>query len=230
MRILAIDCATTACSVAIWVGGSIVAVERAEMARGQGEALLPMIDRVRSQAGLAFAELDRLAVTIGPGHFTGLRSGLATARGLALATGLPLVGVTTLDAVAAAVPLAERAGAILAVALDSKRAEAYVQAFASDRTPLAPPQARRPADYAGELWRTVPLGSRFVVVGDAAPALVGALQEHGAVAVLSSAAPRPDAAIIAALAAAAAPPSGPPAPLYVHPVDTTPPRPRVARA
>ncbi|MBM3537673.1 MAG: tRNA (adenosine(37)-N6)-threonylcarbamoyltransferase complex dimerization subunit type 1 TsaB [Alphaproteobacteria bacterium] len=230
MRILAIDCATAACSVAIWVDGAVHTVERREMSHGQGEALLPMIGRVRTRAGLAFVELDRLAVTIGPGHFTGLRSGLAAARGLALATGLPLVGVTTLDAVAAAVPPPEREGAVLAVALDSKRAEAYVQAFAADGAPLAPPLARRPIDYADELRQAVTPGSRFVVAGDAAPELVRVLQENGAVAVLSSAAPRPDAAAVAALAAAAAAPSAPPAPLYVHPVETTSPRPRAARA
>lgn len=228
MKILAIDCATIACSVAIRVDGALRAVERVELARGQGEALLPMIERVSEQAGLAFAELDRLAVTIGPGHFTGLRSGLAAARGLALATGLPLVGVTTLDAVAAGVSADERAGAILVVALDSKRAEAYVQSYGPELAPLAPPQARLPGDYAGELIALWP-ASRFVVAGDAVPALVQALQERGATAARSDAAPRPDAAIVAALAATAPMPVAPPAPLYVHPVETTSPRPRAAR-
>jgi len=228
MKILAIDCATTACSVAIWIDGEVRAVERTELARGQGEALLPMIERVRAAAGLAFADLDRLAVTVGPGHFTGLRSGLAAARGLALATGLPLVGVTTLDAVAAGVPVSERAGAVLVVALDSKRAEAYVQSYAADLSPLAAPQARLPADYARELTARA-LEARFVVAGDTAAELVRALEERGASVLRSKAAPRPDAAIVAALGAAAPLPSAPPAPLYVHPVATTSPRPRAAR-
>ncbi len=226
MRILAIDCATTACSVAVWVDGTVVSVERAELARGQAEALLPMVGRVRAAAGFAFSQLDRLAVTIGPGHFTGLRSGLAAARGLALATGLHLVGVTTLDAVAAGVPAAERAGRILAVALDSKRAEAYVQIYAADLTPLATPQARLTADYAVELMASST--AAFVVAGDAADGLIAALEARGAVAVRSTAAPRPDAALVAALAAAASLPVAPPAPLYVHPVETTSPRARAA--
>lgn len=228
MKILAIDCATTACSVAIWIDGDVRAVERTELARGQGEALLPMIERVRATACLAFADLDRLAVTVGPGHFTGLRSGLAAARGLALVVGLPLVGVTTLDAVAAGVPAEERVGALLVVALDSKRAEAYVQSYAPDLTTFAAPQARVPADYAGELTGRAP-EARFVVAGDAAADLVRALEERGASVLHSSAASRPDAAIVAALAALAPSPSAPPAPLYVHPVETTAPRPRAAR-
>ncbi len=226
MKILSIDCATVAGSVAIWDDGTVRAVERAELARGQAEALMPMIERVRARAGLTFGQLDRLAVTVGPGHFTGLRAGLAAARGLALATGLPLIGVTTLEAVAAGVPAAEREGAVLAVALDSKRAEAYVQAYAADLKPLETPRARLPADYAAEL--TGRFGSRFVVAGDAASELAGALTRCGASVLHSAAAPRPDATIVAALAAQAAEPAAPPAPLYVHPVETTSPRPRAA--
>lgn len=226
MKILSIDSATSACSVAVWADGALRAIERADLARGQAEALVPMIERVRRQANLTFAELDRLAVTVGPGHFTGLRSGLAAARGLALATGLPLIGITTLDAVAAGVPAAEREGAVLVVALDSKRQEAYVQAYASDLTPLSGPQAKRPAEYAAELARGS--GSRFVTVGDASAEIALVLEQNRVSVIRSSAAPRPDAAIVAALAAKAPAPSVPPAPLYIHPVETTSPRKRVA--
>lgn len=228
MKILALDCATAACSVAIWIDGAVRAVERADLGRGQAEALMPMVERVRAEAGLAFAQLDRLAVTIGPGHFTGLRSGLAAARGLALATGLPLVGITTLEAVAAGIPAAEREGRVLAVALDSKRAEAYVQAYRADLTPLAAAQARLAADYAAELSHFAQRG--FVVAGDAAGDLARALEELGADVIRSGAAPLPDAAVVAALAAVAPLPLASPAPLYVHPVETTSPRPRTARA
>lgn len=226
MKILSIDSATSACSVAVWADGALRAIERADLARGQAEALMPMIERVLRQANLTFAELDRLAVTVGPGHFTGLRSGLAAARGLALATGLPLIGITTLDAVAAGVPAAERDGAVLVVALDSKRQEAYVQAYASDLTPLSGPQAKRPAEYAAELVRES--GSRFVTVGDASAEIALVLEQNRASVLRSSAAPRPDAAVVAALAAKAQAPSAPPAPLYIHPVETTSPRKRVA--
>lgn len=229
MRILAIDCATAACSVAVWMDGAVLAVERAELARGQAEALVPMIERVLAAAGLALSRFDRLAVTVGPGHFTGLRSGLAAARGLALATGLPLTGVTTLDAVAAGVPASEREGRILAVALDSKRADAYVQSYAADLTPLSAPQGRLPADFAAELMRVSPAAT-YVVAGDAAAGLVAALEARGAPVMRSTAGARPDAAIVAALAARARAPLVPPAPLYIHPVETTSPRPRAVRA
>jgi tRNA threonylcarbamoyladenosine biosynthesis protein TsaB len=228
MKILAIDCATMSCSVAVWADGRVLAVERAELPRGQAEALVPMIERVRGAAGVEFAAIDRLAVTVGPGHFTGLRSGLAAARGLALATGRPLIGITTLAAVAAGVPVAERAGAVLVVALDSKRAELYVQLFAADLTPLSAPQARRADAIAAEIAASP--ASSFVIAGDAAASLVAALAELGTIAALSIAAPRPDAAIVAALAATMPLPTASPAPLYVHPVETTAPRPRAIRA
>lgn len=223
MRILALDSATTACSVAAWADGSILAVERAELARGQAEALLPMVDRVCRAAGLACGDFDRLAVTVGPGHFTGLRVGLAAARGLALAAGKPLVGVTTLAAVAAAVTDAELAARVLVVALDSKRAEPYFQAFDSARRPLSAPCAQAIAAYATGLLARPPAGG-FVVAGDAGETLVAALAARGAAVIRSAAPPRPDAAAVAGLAADVAPPATFPAPLYIHPVETTTPK------
>lgn len=223
MKILALDSATATCSVAVWVDGTTVAVERAELPRGQAEALLPMAERACAAAGIAFGEFDRFAVTIGPGHFTGLRVGLAAARGLALATGKPLVGITTLAAVAAAVPDDELAGRTLAVVLDSKRAEPYLQPFDAQRRPLAAPSAEPVPSAVAALRDRHPDGA-FVVAGDAADALVAALTAQGAAAIRSRARPRPDAATVAALAAAAPLPAGFPAPLYVHPVETTTPK------
>jgi len=187
-----------------------------------------MIERVREAAGVELAAVDRLAVTVGPGHFTGLRSGLAAARGLALATGRPLIGITTLAAVAAGVPATERADAVVVVVLDSKRAELYVQFFAADLTPLNAPRALRPDDIAAEMAAMPP--SPFVIAGDAAASVVAALAGLGTIAALSTAAARPDAAIVAALAAAMPLPAALPDPLYVHPVETTAPRARAIRA
>lgn len=220
MKILALESATSACSVAAWIDGTVAAVERADLARGQAEALLPMAERVRAAAGFPFQAFDRFAVTIGPGHFTGLRVGLAAARGLALATSRPLVGVTTLDAVAAAVPDTELAGAILVVALDSKRAEPYVQAFHADRRPATSPAAALVSACADDLLQR-DLGRTFLIAGDAGETLARELAARGAAVRRSQAPPRPDAAAVAALAAAALPPSGFPAPLYIHPVATT---------
>ena len=87
MRVLAIDTALAACSVAVLDTeyGGILASESTAMVRGHAEALLPMLKRVMDQAGLGFSDIDRIAVTTGPGSFTGLRVGIAAARGIALA-------------------------------------------------------------------------------------------------------------------------------------------------
>ncbi len=222
MKILAFDSATATCSAAIWVDGRVVAQESHDLPRGQAEAMLPMLDRVRQASGLAFDDMDRLAVAVGPGHFTGLRVALATARGLALATGKPLIGITTTAAVAAAVTSPERQGAILLVALDSKRTEAYVQAFDAEGHPLDDVAALAPEAYAADAGSRWPR-ARFIVAGDAAPALVAALTRRGAQAVQDFAR-HPDAASIAALAARAPLPSGLPGPIYLHPAAVTPPR------
>jgi tRNA threonylcarbamoyladenosine biosynthesis protein TsaB len=220
VKILALESATAACSAAVWVDGAVVAAERAEMSRGHAEALLPMVHRVRAASGLAFTAFDRLAVTVGPGHFTGLRVGLAAARGLALATGRPLVGVTTLEAVAAAVPAAQRGGSVVVVALESKRAEPYLQSFDSALAPRDPPCARPVAAYAAGL---VANDGPYIVVGDAADRLAIELLRHTARVSVIAALRHPDAAIVAALAAVAPVPAAAPAPLYIHPVETTTP-------
>src|ERR1700721_2501025 len=103
MRVLAIDTALEACSAAVLdtEQGGILASESIPMVRGHAEALMPRIARVVSEATLEFLELDRIAVTVGPGSFTGLRVGVAAARGIAVAAGKPAVGLTTLSAIAA---------------------------------------------------------------------------------------------------------------------------------
>lgn len=211
MKILAIEAATASCSAAVLAGGTILAREWRERAPAT-EALAPMIARVMAAAGVSFADLDRLAATTGPGHFTGLRAGLAVLRGLALATGLPAVAVGTLEAVAAGTDAATRAGRRVLAALDSKREEPYLQLFDAGLAPLGPPAAMTPDAFAASLAPGPPL----VVAGDAAAGLVAAL---GAAGIAAAAIPprHPDAAWVARLAAARAPAAGPLAPLYLHP-------------
>src|SRR6266852_3656015 len=105
MLILAIDTALDACAAAVLDidAGRLIAQESQAMKRGHAEALMPLIARVIKAAGIAFAALDRIAVTTGPGSFTGLRVGLSAARGIALAADKPVVGLTTLAAYAAPV-------------------------------------------------------------------------------------------------------------------------------
>src|SRR3978361_482116 len=103
MLILAIDTALDACAAAVLDTDTsqLVAQESQAMKRGHAEALMPLIARVMKESGIAFSSLDRIAVTTGPGSFTGLRVGLSAARGIALAAEKPVVGVTTLTAHAA---------------------------------------------------------------------------------------------------------------------------------
>ena len=121
MRLLAVDTALGACSVGVLDGDNILAHRFQEMARGHAEALAPMVEDAMRGAGISFADLDRLAVTTGPGTFTGQRVGLAFMRGLRLALKKPLIGVTTLEAMAAAT-VTDRAAAIH----DARRDEAYL--------------------------------------------------------------------------------------------------------
>ena len=140
MRVLAIDTALEACSVAV------LDTERAEvrvheslpMQRGHAEALMPLIARVMDRAQLDFAALDRIAVTTGPGSFTGLRVGIAAARGIALAAGKPAVGLSTLAAFAAPFIAADDTLPVV-VAIDARHDHVYLQVFGpGGRTVVAP--------------------------------------------------------------------------------------------
>jgi tRNA threonylcarbamoyladenosine biosynthesis protein TsaB len=139
-RILALDTAGSACSVAVAAADILLSVEARPMPRGQAEALLPMVDAAMRAAALSVSELDLVAATVGPGSFTGIRVGLAAARGIAFAAGLPLIGMTGFEAARAGIGAGESA---LLVALESRREELYVQVFAGER-PLGAPEAVLP--------------------------------------------------------------------------------------
>lgn len=164
MRTLAIDCATEACSVALIDDGVLVAGTFRRLGRGHAEALVPMIAELPDRG-----RADRIAVSCGPGSFTGLRVGLAAARALALAWGAELVGYPTLALVAAMARAewrAERGAVPLAVAMTGGHGEWFVQSFAADGAPLGQPSSLPPA----EAVRT----AEALVAGDQAEALVTA--------------------------------------------------------
>ena len=224
LSVLAFDTATRACSVALWCDGSILASAARKMERGQSEALMPMVVDVLGEANMGFDGLDALAVTIGPGGFTGLRIGLAAARGMALASRLPVFGVTTLEVVAHSVPEHERNGKTVLVALDTKRADHYVQAFSDALIPLCEPQA-----LASEVLSQLVGPGDLILAGDAAASVHQALCDQGCYQKININISRssgvPDAKILASRAAErwnkGERPSAMPQPLYLRAPDAT---------
>ncbi|HWK93842.1 MAG TPA: tRNA (adenosine(37)-N6)-threonylcarbamoyltransferase complex dimerization subunit type 1 TsaB [Pseudolabrys sp.] len=216
MRILAIDTALEACSVALMDGDAIVAREHQAMARGHAEALMPMIARLREQASLDFATLDRVAVTVGPGSFTGLRVGIAAARGIGLAAGKPVVGITTLGAFAAPL-IASGTSTPVVAAIDARHEHVFLQAFDGDGTIRIKPVYISVADAAR---RIAPYAPRLV--GNAAQILAAAWPEGepAPAAVLQEAAPSID--WVARLGSVADPASTPPKPFYLKAADAQP--------
>lgn len=226
MLLLAFDSATTACSAAVLRDGGIAAHRHAAMARGQSEHLVPMIEDVMAAAGAAYGELDAIGVTVGPGAYTGVRIGLATARGLALAAAVPLIGVTTTEAVAHGARPDGTDGRDLVVALETKRTGVYLETFAPDLDPRGAPAAVAAEDLAASLPN-----DPYLLAGDAAARLLTLLPPAQARAAtpLSDAPGAPDAAVVAHLAAARLPRGDVPAtpqPLYLRPPDVTPPKAR----
>ncbi|CAN7469147.1 tRNA (adenosine(37)-N6)-threonylcarbamoyltransferase complex dimerization subunit type 1 TsaB [Phenylobacterium sp. LjRoot225] len=161
--VLGLDTCLTACSVAVSDGERVLAHESEVMARGHQERLAPMAERVMADAGLSFSDLQRIGVTIGPGSFTGLRVGLAFAKGLASALDIPLVGVGTLEALAA-----EAAGLVFA-AVDARRDQVYLQGF-EDGRPLMAPDALELGTAAARLAE-IAAGRPLTLVGSGAPLL-----------------------------------------------------------
>ncbi len=196
MTVLAIDAACSACSTAVLRDGRILAADRIAADRGHAEILMPMVVRTLARAGLGFAEITALAVTVGPGSFTGIRIALAAARGLALALDRPVLGVTTLEAIAHAA-LGERRGAAAPclVALDTRREDLYVQTFAPDGAPRTRPEAAMPETIAAGL--TEP---DVLVAGTAAARIAPFLKDRGLRPAIAAGDGNPDARVVARIA------------------------------
>ena len=129
LTILALDAAGAACSAALWRDGRVAGHRRRPMQRGHAEALMPLLLEVLAEAGMDFADLGQIAVGVGPGSFTGIRIALAAARGVGLAAKLPVVGVDSFSAVAAALPEPPRPGETLLVVINSKREALFGQYY-----------------------------------------------------------------------------------------------------
>lgn len=132
MIVLGLDTCLNACSVAVLDGERVLAYRSEAMARGHQERLAPMAQAVMAEGGLGFNRLERIGATVGPGSFTGLRVGVAFAKGLASALSIPAVGVGTLEALAAG------ADGLVASVIDARRDQVYLQVFEDGQALMAP--------------------------------------------------------------------------------------------
>lgn len=214
MKLLAIDTALEACSVAV-VGDRRQPVTASEIVgRGHAERLFGMIDRAMREAGTDFADLARIAVTVGPGSFTGLRVGIAAARGIALVVGCPVIGIGTLDIHAASARALAGDVPVVAV-LDARRGEVYRQRFAAVGTALGAPAVGSPESAAAEI------ADGDVLAGAGADIVAAALPSGHTVPIVHRRS-APDVRLLAEMAAIAAAPAVAPRPLYLRPPDAKP--------
>lgn len=211
MIILALDTSMAACSVCVYDAARDVILAQALqfMDRGQAEALAPMVQDAVRESQLGFAGISRIVVTTGPGTFTGVRIGLAMARGLRVSLGIPVIGINSLAAIAAN----EKPGGLpLAVAVDARMGEVYFATFDKSRLETSAPAAVT-LDYA----RKIISAQKFCVAGTGAELIAQGL-DHAR----SRAGDLPVAANFVRLAATFAPTEVPPEPLYLRAPDVKP--------
>ena len=218
MLILAIDTALDVCAAALLDTGTtqLIAQESQPMKRGHAEALMPLIARVMKASGIAFASLDRIAVTTGPGSFTGLRVGLSAARGIALAAGKPVVGMTTLTAHAAPIVAHNTAQPVIS-AIDARHDHVYFQAVRGDGGSLVRPRVA-PIEEALDAAR---FGTPHLV-GNAARILADRWPADAPPPVEVDPQAAPDIAWVAWLGAAVSPDTAPARPYYLRAPDAKP--------
>jgi tRNA threonylcarbamoyladenosine biosynthesis protein TsaB len=224
MLILAIDTALDACAAAVLdtEAGKLIAQESQSMKRGHAEALMPLIGRVIAASGVAFADLDRIAVTTGPGSFTGLRVGLSAARGIALAADIPVVGVTTLAAYAAPI-VSQNAEYPVVSAIDARHDHVYLQIVGGDGSALVRPCVA-PMAEALNAWR---FGAPCLV-GNAAGILAERWPEHAVAPFKVDAQSAPDISWVGWLGAAVSPNTALARPFYLRAPDAKPQAPSAA--
>ncbi|MEE9588777.1 MAG: tRNA (adenosine(37)-N6)-threonylcarbamoyltransferase complex dimerization subunit type 1 TsaB [Hyphomicrobiaceae bacterium] len=219
LNVLAIDTSFEACSAAVVAGqdgGERAARTYEVLSKGHAERIMSMVRSVVGEAGLGFTQIDRIAVTVGPGSFTGVRIGMAAAKGLALATSKELVGQTSLAVMAARYrrehPQCEELKP-LAVVVDARRGQVYMQQFASGSDRGTGPVICAPDDAA----LVLPHGS--LVVGSGAHLVAAAAMTHGRGLQVDCGELQPDAYDLAILARAMPAPDRPVAPLYLRAPD-----------
>ena len=217
MKILAVDTALGACSAAVLDGETVLGHAFEPMERGHAERLAPMVQEVMEASGTDFGALDRLAVTTGPGTFTGQRVGYAFMRGLRIAIARPLIGVTTLSAMAHAA-MAKTETRAAAVLHDAKRSEVYFTLLVDGKT-YVPVQLRSFDDAVTAIADAANcIGVRLSVAGTGAQAASEAFRAQGLDSIAAGIV-SPDALWVARLARTAPAPETVPRPLYLRPPD-----------
>jgi tRNA threonylcarbamoyl adenosine modification protein YeaZ len=217
MRILAIDTSCGAASVAAFEGATreTLASGVMPMRLGHAEALAPLVQSVMAEVDGGFPSLDAIAVTIGPGSFTGIRIGLALARAFGVALDKPVIGVSTLVAFAAPL-LADARPGIIVSAIDARHGAVYHQSYEANGRPLFAPRVGAPL----EAIRAAGAGPTRLA-GDAAEILAAEARRAG-MACEAYPAAYPDIVAVARIALASDPAANPPRPLYIKPPDAKP--------
>lgn len=211
MPVLALDTASEACSAAVLVDGRLV-TRSVAIGRGHAEVLMPMVAEAMAEAAVSFDDLSRIVVTTGPGSFTGVRVAVAAARGFAVVSGLPVVGLSTL-AVHAAMAREAHPGATVLAVLTAGRGEIYGAVYDGAGNVVRAPEAGSAAHFASLAAEGVVLaGSAADVVVDAG--VVSSTVAHRSVSV--------DVGALARLGALAPEPEEAPRPLYIRPPDAKP--------
>lgn len=218
MKILAIDTALPAVSACVLTEGATNpdAEETLGMERGHAEALIPLIERVMSGVEGGFSALGRVGVTVGPGSFTGLRVGISAARAIALAWSIPVVGVSTLAALAAPLILEEKPGTVV-VAVDARHGHVFFAAFHGDGRIFMMPRFASKEDAMRELGE-----GPLRLAGSGAPILAIEAWSRGIAAEIVGDRITPDITYVARLGLLADPASAPPRPLYLKAPDAKP--------
>jgi tRNA threonylcarbamoyladenosine biosynthesis protein TsaB len=220
MLILAIDTALDACAAGVLDtdAGKLIAHESQPMKPGHAEALMPLIARIMKESGIAFAALDRIAVTTGPGSFTGLRVGLSAARGIALAANKPVVGLTTLTAYAAPI-VSQNAEQPVISAIDARHDQVYFQVVSGNGSSLIRPRVAPIEEALGAARFGAPH-----LVGNAANILSQRWPAHAPPPFKVDPQPAPEITWVAWLGAAVSPNTAPARPYYLRAPDAKPPK------
>lgn len=218
MRVLAIDTALPAVSACVLSEDQEqpLASETLPMVRGHAEALVPLLQRVVDASDGGFSALDLVAVTVGPGSFTGIRVGIAAARGIGLARSIPVRGVSTLAAFAAGF-IKNNSQEVVAASIDAKHGQVYIQAFAPDGRTLISPRAMPIRDAIRALG-----SGPIKLVGSGAPLMAIEAWSMGLRAEVASEYVSPDIALVARLALLANPATSPARPMYLRPITAKP--------